>query len=86
MKLGLLADIHEHNNDLRMALDAFRRAQFDQVVVLGDVFEMGDRIDESCRLLEEAGAIGVWGNHDFGLCHDPAEQIRQMYSESVLAF
>ncbi len=86
MKLGLLADIHEHNDDLRMALDAFRRRRVDQVVVLGDVFELGDRIDESCRLLKEVGAIGVWGNHEFGLCYNPEERVRQKYPESVLAF
>lgn len=86
MKLGLLADIHEHNDDLRTALDVFRRERVDQVVVLGDVFELGDRIDESCRLLTEAGAIGVWGNHEFGLCHNPDERVRQRYPESVLDF
>ena len=28
-------------------------------------------------LLREAGAIGVWGNHDFGLCHEVSDQVRQ---------
>jgi predicted phosphodiesterase len=84
VKLGLLADIHEHNNDLRLALDAFRQEQVDQVVVLGDVLELGNRIGETCRLLQEVGAIGVWGNHEFGLCYEPEERARQKYPESVL--
>ncbi len=61
MKLGLLADIHQHNDDLRQALDAFRQQRVEQVVVLGDVFELGDRIEEACRLLKEVNPIG--GEH-----------------------
>jgi len=86
MKLGLLADIHEHNRHLRMALHAFRHERVDQVVVLGDVIDRGNRIEESCRLLKEVAAIGVWGNHDFGLCYDPAEWARRKYSQAVLDF
>ncbi|NQT17434.1 MAG: metallophosphoesterase family protein [Planctomycetes bacterium] len=86
MKLGLLADVHEHNDDLRMALDVFQQQQVDQVVMLGDILESGDRIEETCRLLSEAGAVGVWGNHDFGLCYDSVDRVRQKYSDSVLDF
>jgi len=86
MKLGLLPDIHERNNDLRIALGVFRQEHVDQVVVLGDVFEMGDHIEESCRLLREARAIGVWGNHEFGFCHNPEAGVRQKYSPSVVDF
>lgn len=86
MKLGLLADIHEYNDDLRMALDVFRQQRVDQVVVLGDVLELGDRIGETCRLLSDVGAIGVWGNHEFGLCYNPEEAVRRKYPEPVLDF
>ena len=50
MKLGLLTDIHEHVENLRTALDRFRVEQVNQIVVIGDVFEMGHRIEETCRL------------------------------------
>jgi hypothetical protein len=86
MKLGLLADIHEHNDDLRAALEAFRRERVEQVVVLGDVVELCERIGETCRLLSEAGAVGVWGNHDFGLCDEPDERVRRRYPEAALEF
>ena len=76
MKLGLLTDIHEQVELLCIALDRFRHEQVDQVVVIGDVFEIGQRIEETCRLLAEAKAVGVWGNHDYGLCSNPSEQIR----------
>ena len=83
MKLGLLSDIHEHAEPLASALHRFRQQRVDQVVVLGDLFEMGAAIEETCRLLEEAGAVGVWGNHDFGLCGRAADGARARYGESV---
>ena len=44
-------------------------------------------LEETAVLLDEAGAIGVWGNHDFGLCRDnPRSEDRQRYGERVLGF
>ncbi len=68
MKLGLLADIHEHVEHLKTALHNFQNLGVDQIVVIGDVFDSGKQIRETCRLLADAGAVGVWGNHDYGLC------------------
>ena len=59
MKLGLITDIHGHVEYLRTALDQFRRKGVEQVVVIGDVFEMGVRIEEACQLLAGAKVIGV---------------------------
>lgn len=86
MKLGLITDIHEHVELLRVALDRFDHEQVDQIVVIGDVCEMGERIEETCRLLAEAGAIGVWGNHDYGLCVDVDERTREKYPTSVIDY
>ena len=86
MKLGLIADIHEAVEDLRAALDHFSRERVDQVIVLGDVFETGERIEETCRLLADAKTMGVWGNHDFGLCVDPDDEVRARYPDVVLDF
>jgi len=86
MKLGILTDIHEHVEYLQRALASFARQQVEQVVVIGDIFGMGDRIEETCRLLEDAGAIGVWGNHDFGLCCCPEEEIRSEFPERVIQY
>ena len=86
MNLGLLTDIHEHVEFLKVALERFDSEQIDQVVVIGDLFEMGERIAETCRLLEKAAAIGVWGNHDFGLCAEPDAGIRRRYPADVLKF
>lgn len=86
MKLGLLADIHEAVEPLRRALAEFRREGVDQVVVLGDVCETGKRMEETCALLREAKAVGVWGNHDYGLCVEPGEEICSRFSRMVIDF
>ena len=86
MKVGLLSDIHEDVEHLAAALERFRCADVEQVVVLGDVFETGRRLGETVELLARAGAIGVWGNHDFGLCHDPSPPIRKRFDGPVIEF
>jgi hypothetical protein len=86
MKLGLLADIHEQTDHLRKAIDVLQQHGADRFVVLGDVFETGKRIEEAVRLLQDVQAVGVWGNHDFGLCFDPGETVRQRYSAAVLKY
>ena len=41
MRLGLITDIHEHVDYLRAALVCFQRERVDQVVVIGELFELG---------------------------------------------
>lgn len=86
MKLGLITDIHEQVELLRSALDQLSREQVDQIVLIGDVFETGERIQETCQLLADAQVIGVWGNHDFGLCDDPPVALREQYGDLVVDF
>jgi predicted phosphodiesterase len=87
MRIGILADIHEHAPNLALALQHFRRAGVHQVVVLGDVVDaMGGRLHETIALLADAGAVGVWGNHELGLCHQPDERLRRRYAGPVLDF
>jgi len=38
MKVGIVADIHEHVGHLRAAVRVFQDSQVDKIVVLGDVF------------------------------------------------
>jgi Calcineurin-like phosphoesterase superfamily domain len=86
MKLGILADIHEQTDELRKAIDILQQHGAERFVVLGDVFEMGKRIEDTVRLLQDVEAVGVWGNHDIGLCFDLDEEVRQRYSAAVLDF
>ena len=85
MKLGILADIHEHVEYLSKSLATFSEQGVDQVVVLGDVFELGERLRETIALLDESGTIGVWGNHDFGLCTDPSEELLLKFGARVVS-
>src|SRR5205823_2178200 len=41
---------------------------------------------ETALLLHAAGAVGVWGNHDFGLCREPSESMRREFGPVALGF
>jgi hypothetical protein len=81
-----VADVHEDVERLSLALSLFRREGIDRVVFLGDLFAMGLRIAEAVSLLAAAGAVGVWGNHELGLCVEPDTRARVRYAGPVLDF
>src|SRR5688572_29598193 len=85
MRLGLVTDIHNHAAELARALELFRERGIDQVVTIGDTCEtFGAGVAEVASLLREWGAVGVWGNHDFTLCHDVPERVRERHTPMVL--
>jgi hypothetical protein len=86
MKLGLITDIHEYVEYLHTVLDHFFKEQVDQIVAIGDVFQTGERIEETCRLLAGANVIGVWGNHDYALSFDPSKEVRAKYPAAVIEY
>lgn len=86
MRLGIITDIHEAVDQLQAALQFLDAEGVDQIVTIGDLFESGERIEPTCQLLADAGVIGVWGNHDFGLCHEPEDETRARYSDRTLSF
>ncbi len=86
MKLGILADIHEQTRELHKAITLLQAHGAERFVVLGDVFQNGKRIEQTVDQLREVQAVGVWGNHDIGLCFDPDDRVCGRYSASVLAF
>jgi hypothetical protein len=87
MRIGILADIHEDLGHLRWAIDVLVEHGAECLVVLGDVCGMHASLKETAVLLDEAGAVGVWGNHDFGLCGgNPSTEDRRRYGERVLGF
>jgi predicted phosphodiesterase len=85
MKIGILADIHERTEPLRAAIKTLRDHRVEQVVMLGDVFETGQRIRETIELLRDVNAIGVWGNHELGLSN-PDPKIVARYDADIIEF
>jgi len=86
MKLGLVTDIHAHVCHLQAALERLQNERVDQIVVIGDVVDAFAAVGETCRLLNEARAVGVWGNHDYGLCAEPDESVRSRCPAAALEF
>jgi len=86
MRLGLLADIHESVDRLRAAVAELRARNVDSFVMLGDFLENGDRADETVALLSDLPGVGVWGNHDFGLCDETDASVRDRFPASVLEY
>ena len=86
MRIGILADIHEDVDGLRNALRCLQGIGVDQIVVLGDVFDTGKKIKETVQLLADSGAVGVFGNHDLGFCHEPDERLLEKYGGDVCCY
>lgn len=89
MRLGIVTDIHEQVEPLARVLGFFRDQAVDQVVNLGDACDLYStfgRANEVAELLREANAVGVWGNHDFGLCYDVPKEIKKKASPELLEY
>ena len=89
MRIGIVTDIHEAVDPLRQALAEFRRRRVDVVVSLGDACDTllrERRAADVVALLRESRAVGVWGNHDFGLCYEVSETLRRQIAPDVLEY
>jgi predicted MPP superfamily phosphohydrolase len=89
MRLGLVTDIHGRAAELAIALRLFRDHDVDQVVSIGDAFDAfayHDREAEIAALLQGCGAVGVWGNHDFGVCRDSSQRTENLFGPDGCGF
>ena len=89
MRIGLLTDIHEEVGHLRTALAVLAAERVDVIAQLGDACDLigpGRGTAEVVRLLEAAGVVGVWGNHDVGFCHEVLDEVRERAEPHVLAY
>ena len=86
MRLGLLADIHGDVGNLSRAIERLWREGVDKFVLLGDVIYDARDADETVELLKSCDAVGVWGNHELGLCVESEDDVRELYSDSVMQF
>ncbi len=79
MRIGIVTDVHDHVDLLAQALGVLRGEGVDAIVTLGDntdLFGKWNAAREVASLLRGAGVIGVWGNHDYGLCRNVTEENR----------
>ncbi len=86
MRFGILADIHGHVENLRKAIDRLNHERVDSFIVLGDVIYERSHAAETVALLKQIGAVGVWGNHELGLCVNPSVELRERYTEPIVEF
>lgn len=87
MKLGLITDVHNDAARLEVALKLFHDLGVDQLVTIGDTcdaFSRGDGAARVASMLRESGVIGVWGNHDYSLCHEVSDTIQTRFPPVVL--
>jgi len=70
MRLGHFGDIHEEVQRLTAVVRALKAERVEAFVMLGDVVEAGECVDETVAILSKLPGVGVWGNHDYGLCRD----------------
>lgn len=86
MRIGIIADVHEEAERLAQAVEMLRRDGMDALVFLGDLVQMAKRLEECVEILNDAGAVGVIGNHELGLCVEPDLELLRHYSPEVGAF
>ena len=58
----------------------------EQIVLLGDIFDTGQHLHETVKLLRDVNAVGVWGNHEIGLCLNPDLEITERYGADIVQF
>jgi predicted phosphodiesterase len=68
MRIAVISDIHAAYAPFHAAMTAARRAGFDELVLLGDLFTYGinpiECTDLACEVIDRDRAILVGGNHD----------------------
>src|SRR5262245_28371916 len=89
MRIGIVTDIHDEVRTLELALTALRAEEVDAIVSLGDtsdLFGKWEEAQEVAALLKAAGVLGVWGNHDYGLCRNVKEEVRFRFLRRTLDY
>ena len=86
MRIGILADPHEDVGRLAAAATILQQEGIDELVLLGDLVDTATQLDACVELLSAAGAVGMFGNHDLGLCWEPEPELLSHYSPAVVSF
>jgi predicted phosphodiesterase len=89
MRIGVITDTHDDTAKLARALAALRADGVDAIVSLGDTSDLHGKwqnVGGVASLLKEYGVVGVWGNHDHGLCRDVSDEARAKFDAASLAY
>jgi predicted phosphodiesterase len=89
MRIGIVTDIHDETAILAEALAALQAEGVDRIVSLGDTSDLHGKWQDAAgvaRLLQRYGAVGVWGNHDHGLCRDVSDAAKEKFPAETLAY
>ena len=89
MRIGIVTDIHDDTERLARALAALRADAVDAIVSLGDASDLHGRwqnVSGVADLLRQHGVVGVWGNHDHGLCRDVSDHAKEKFAADALAY
>lgn len=89
MRIGIITDVHDDTERLSRALAALRADGVDAIVSLGDTSDLHGKwqnVDGVAALLKQYGVVGVWGNHDHGLCRDVSDEAKAKFGADALAF
>lgn len=68
MRLGIFSDVHANLEALQAVLEAYRSADVERYICLGDIVGYGANPNECCELVREVADIVVMGNHDAACC------------------
>ena len=89
MRYGLVTDIHSYAAQLAAALQLLQSQGVEQIVSIGDAFDAfrpRGETESVAEQLESCRAVGVWGNHDFGLSCNISDALRQRYPARMLEY
>ncbi len=64
MRIGIFSDVHANLEALQAVLIAFRQAQIDRYICLGDTVGYGANPNECCQIIRDLADLVVLGNHD----------------------
>ncbi len=89
MRIGIVTDIHDETALLADVLATLRADGVDAIVSLGDTSDLHGKWQDVAgvaALLKRYGAVGVWGNHDHGLCRDVGDDARAHFPAAALDY
>jgi putative phosphoesterase len=84
MKVGVVSDVHNNVDALSYALEQL--AQCDLVLSLGDLISDYRVAPRVIQLAQDAGVLGIAGNHEKALLTHPGSTLRQRLAAEDLAY